>query len=187
MSRNPVQIERDREIITRLIVSGEYISRIPVLLQEETGEKYLLSRPQIHYEVNKIKKDWQTRNESDVDQVKNEQLEKLNAIELEYWRAWRKSTLPRRTRTTKAKLDPDAKNGQTIQEQTQRVEEYPGNPEFLRGVERCIDMRLRLAGLLEDTAANFYQFNFNTPKSDVDKIDPDDVTDVTFTPIESGE
>lgn len=77
------------------------------------------------------------------------ELDRISRLEQEYWEAWEKS----KTDFTqdRTKVSGDVKNGKS--EGSKKIEkittEYvnAGDPRFLQGIERCIDMRVKLLGL----------------------------------------
>ena len=81
-------------------------------------------------------------------------------MERTYWAAWERSCAVAEVRTAKVTRPPDAIGadgtvtpGTTRTETSKREVVQCGNPAFLRGVERCIEKRCKLLGLIVDKIA----------------------------------
>jgi hypothetical protein len=89
------------------------------------------------------------------------EIQKLNAIEREAWKAWDRSCEPRRivTRCRRLRPQPPVAEGQEPPERQilwdeEDVKEEPrhGDPRFLEIIKGCCKMRAELQGLLKDEA-----------------------------------
>src|SRR5262249_34737583 len=78
----------------------------------------------------------------DFHQVKIRELARIDQLEREYWEAWQRSRQDRE-RTVQEKTTAPA--GDRLKAGT-RSEGPDGNPKFLRGVGRCIEMRCKIIG-----------------------------------------
>jgi hypothetical protein len=87
--------------------------------QYDIAQLYGVSQQQISLDLKAIRAQWLESAVRDFDHMRSEQLAKIDAVEAEYWRAWEKS----------------------------RAEDEAGNPQFLTGVERCVQQRCKLFGL----------------------------------------
>ena len=89
-----------------------------------------------------IRRRWREATIRDFDELRSEQVAKIDRVELEYWDAWERSKKPR---TRKGRKE---RSGDTNSDESSVViEERDGNPAWLSGVERCIDRRCKLLGL----------------------------------------
>lgn len=140
--RRPDQIRRDRAIVARLYLQGYTMAEVTRRLNAGTEEDrdYSLSLQQIAYDIGKIREAWLESALVDIDQRKAEELKKLDALEHEYWVAWRRSLQDETTITTESSEDEDGRVKRTVKASS-------GDPRFLQGIERCINRRIELFGL----------------------------------------
>ena len=130
-TRQPAEIERDRRRIAQMYLQG--------MLQSEIGEELELSQPTISNELKLIQKEWFAERINDVHERKMLELAKVDNLELEYWRAWRRS---QRNEETRKEVDTPRGFVSSFQEKGQ-----VGDPSFLQGVQWCINKRCELLGL----------------------------------------
>jgi len=116
------------------------------LTQAEIAQQLNVCRQQIGYDLKALQRRWQDSSLADFNAKKAAELAKMDELERTYWEAWERScqsreiTTQERTQADKSRaLDARFKAGV-------RKEPRDGNPEFLRGVERCIEMRCRIIG-----------------------------------------
>jgi hypothetical protein len=132
--RTDFERDRDRTEIARL-----YLTRIP---HAKIAEMVHLSPGQVNTDLSYIRKEWQKARIRDFDADLNRELARVEALELEYWEAWRASKRPRKHETTQQRQAETVALVVTI-----RTDESEGNPQFLAGVQWCIDRRIKLLGL----------------------------------------
>lgn len=106
---------------------------------------YKISFQQVAKDVQKLLDNWQEEHQRKVDTYLIEQLRKLDHVEHEYWQAWQLS------------------KSETL-----------GNPSYLMGVERCIEKRSKLLGLLREKEISqstpSFEFRLQLPDgTDVDE------------------
>lgn len=93
-----------------------------------------------------LNKRWRESAVRNIDEAKNRELEKLDVLEAEYWKAWeesKKGTARRKEGTMKRK---GAKEN-FLETGESEILSSPGDPKFLDGVARCIKQRAELLGL----------------------------------------
>jgi hypothetical protein len=132
--RTPFEVEHDRTRIAHL-----YLTRIP---QGEIAEQLAMTQQMVSYDLAAIKREWRKARVRDFDADLNRELARVEALELEYWEAWRASKRPRKHETTQQRQAETVALVVTI-----RTDESEGNPQFLAGVQWCIDRRIKLLGL----------------------------------------
>ena len=115
---------------------------------------------QISRDLTAIRKDWRAANIATYDAKIDQEVAKWNLLEMTYWEAWLRSCEDAETRTAKVVKAPDerAEDGTVIPgvartESSKREEGQCGNSSFLQGVERCIEKRCKLLGLVVDKTA----------------------------------
>lgn len=136
--------------------------------QEEIAKKMDMSIASVSKHLSAIRIYWLAIMAADFDQVKSEQLAKIDRLERTAWRAWRRSTRPIATRhvqvernraveykrNEKGEVDktkaPTVKMvvSKEIDDTTERTN--AGDPRFLQIVDNCIERRLKLMGLLDE-------------------------------------
>jgi len=133
--RSPDQIRKDRAGIARLYLEG--------WTQAEIGGKLGLSRQQVGYDLEAIRREWLESSLLDFNAKKAEELARIDKLEREYWSAWEASKKERQTTTTEQTTDAE---GERLRAGI-RTTEQTGDPRYLAGVERCIERRCKLLGL----------------------------------------
>jgi hypothetical protein len=89
-----------------------------------------------------IQAEWQRERLDDFAQAKFRELARIDQLEREYWEAWERSC-QKLEQTLQEKTT--APTGDRLKAGT-RTEGRDGNAEFLRGVERCIELRCKIIG-----------------------------------------
>ena len=137
-TRTPLEREHDLRETGALYLRG--------LTQAEIAQQLNVSRQQIGYDLKALQRRWQDSSLADFNAKKAAELAKMDELERTYWEAWERScqareiTTQERTQGGKSPA-PDSRLKAGV-----RKEPRDGNPEFLRGVERCIEMRCKIIG-----------------------------------------
>lgn len=138
--------QRDRVLITELYCRGFSLGRIAEQLVATyySGPKRItLSPQQIQHDLDIVRADWQQSATVNFDEIRGEQLAKLDAIEQEAWDAWRSSKGEKQESTTEKKT---GENGYE-RAQLRRFHEA-GDARFLDIIQKCIDQRCKILGLI---------------------------------------
>src|SRR4051812_34855355 len=90
--RTDFEREHDRTEIARL-----YLTRIP---QAKIAEMIHLSPAQVNNDLAYVRREWQKARIRDFDADLNRELARVDALEVEYWQAWRDSKQAKRHETT---------------------------------------------------------------------------------------
>ena len=130
-TRTKAQIESDRLDVARYYLEGKW--------QREIAELTGLSQVMVSYDLAAIQKQWRDVPQAELNELKAKELAKIDNLERTYWEAWENSKKSIKSTST-------AKDGEKIKLGT-RSQERNGNPQFLQGVERCVDRRIKLLGL----------------------------------------
>ena len=142
------QILRDRAEIARLYVRGVTQAEIAAMLSGRPGRGYTLTQQMISYDLQRIREAWLALALRDYNEHIAEQLAKLDHLELTYWDAWVASLEGTTAETLTARADKD---GQPRPVQSvYHKQPGRGDPRYLQGVERCIELRCRLLGLFQE-------------------------------------
>lgn len=112
------------------------------LLSEETGHSF--SSGTINKYIKEGVQEWQASKNDMIADHKAIELEKINRLEMEYWEGWERSKLPyENTSETKVK---EGKGAKVTQIKTDKRAMH-GDPRFLEGIHRCVEMRNKLLGI----------------------------------------
>ena len=89
-----------------------------------------LSQPQISRDISTIQRRWRESSLVDINEARQRELERIDALECEYWQAWEASKAGDVARAQVVKFDS------------------AGDPRFLTGVQWCVEQRCKMLGLL---------------------------------------
>ena len=137
-TRAPVQRECDLRETAALYLRG--------LTQAEIAQRLNVSRQQIAYDLKTLQRRWQESALADFHAKKAAELAKVDELERTYWEAWQRSGEAREVTTQERTQGGEGAADDARLKAGVRKEQRDGNPEFLRGVERCIDMRCKILG-----------------------------------------
>src|SRR5262249_54538628 len=137
-TRSPLERERDlRE------TAAPDLRR---LTHNEIAKRLNVSRQQIGYDLKVLQRRWQESALADFNAKKAAELAKVDELERTYWEAWERSCQAREVSTQERTQGGDGRADDGRLKAGVRKEKRDGNPEFLRGVERCIEMRCKILG-----------------------------------------
>jgi len=117
------------------------------LLQVDIAKKLSVSQPTVSNDLKFLHKEWQEDAQRDIDEVKAKELAKIDRLEREHWKAWKRSCEGIEKTTTREKVTAD---GTVITTVTSTIGQT-GDPKFLSGVMSCIEQRLKIFGIYEAT------------------------------------
>jgi hypothetical protein len=137
-TRRPLQRERDLREVAALYLHG--------LAQHEIADRLNVSRQQISYDLKELQKRWQESALADFHAKKAAELAKVDELERTYWEAWDRSCQSREVTSQEKTLTGEGPADEARRKVGFRKEPRDGNPEFLRGVERCIELRCKITG-----------------------------------------
>jgi DNA-binding transcriptional regulator LsrR (DeoR family) len=120
----------------RLKVSEMYLRG---MFQTQIAEELGVNQATISRDLEALRKDWRTNSVDNFDQRVQIELAKTDQLELEYWKAWKRSL--RNAETVIASIGPQGPTS------TRKTVGQSGNPAFLEGVLKCIQKRCDLLGL----------------------------------------
>lgn len=144
-NRKYVIVER-RKRIAELYLKGHY--------QQQIADTVGVSRRQVGKDLEKINEMWQKECVTSIEKAKTRELMKIDKLEQTYWEAWEKSIKDYNQKIEKQKGKPinlDPESPPTIKtdslERTKKEVLNFGNPAYLAGIERCIDLRCKILGI----------------------------------------
>lgn len=133
-TRTKAQREADRTEITRLYCTG--------WRQVDIAAKLGVAQQQISYDLKAIFAQWRKARDGEITAWMNAELAKIDALELEYWEAWRRSCADKKRTAKTARMGTTQDTAATVTEET-----MVGNPAYLAGVQWCIERRCRILGI----------------------------------------
>jgi len=134
VTENEDQREQRLADVARLYLTGQ--------TQAAIGRQLGVSQNQISYDLRIVRERWLASSIRDFDELKAQELAKIDQVEAEFWAAWERSQRVKQVTSTKRKEGKDASTeaGVTKQEQA-------GDPRMLDGVLKCINKRCEILGL----------------------------------------
>lgn len=112
--------------------------------QQQIANAIGISRQQINVDLGKIRDEWRARYSEKVDEFKQEQLAKIDALEAKYWAAWEKSLGDKKINSVSTSQGLLNKPGL---EKTATTESSYGESKYLDGILKCIDRRCKILGI----------------------------------------
>jgi hypothetical protein len=149
MATNKTTGRSGREARLR-VVGARYIAGAS---QAQIAQELGISQQQVSYDLAIVQQRWVERTTMDLDQHRAEELARLDVLEREYWEAWERSKQPaEQTQTdTNDIVDPAAPEIRKtrLERNRRRTQQRDGNPVYLAGIERCIELRCKILGLYQ--------------------------------------
>ncbi len=133
--RTKAQAERDRLQVSRMYNEG--------YIQFEISQKLGISQATVSRDIAFLIAQWQKDGLKNIDEQRTRELMRINKLEREYWEAWEASKAGKKVTHSKDVHEID----RSRQEIGERLEEIPGDPRYLAGVQWCISERCKLLGL----------------------------------------
>ena len=139
IKRSNAQRHKDRLVISDLYLKGNG--------QYQIAEKLGISQATVSRDIKVLIRYWKIMQQKNVDSLKEQELAKINKLEVEAWEAWEKSKTQFRSTTIK-RQGLTKENIETLPaETTVRTEDQCGDPRFLQSVQWCIQRRIEIFGL----------------------------------------
>lgn len=118
--------------------------------QVTIAKKIGVSQPQISKDLQLLYKRWRESSLVDFNEAKQRELQRVDVLEREYWRAWRESR-KQMQRTREASTTGFGANNV---EEIIKEDQY-GDASMMRGVQWCIEQRCKILGLYADININW--------------------------------
>jgi hypothetical protein len=134
MTSSRLQVQQRRTTVARLYLQQRS--------QAEIASAVGVNQGTVSRDLKAIQAEWQQQRLDDFARGKLRELARIDQLEREYWAAWARSCEDREQTLQEKSTTP---TGDRLKAGT-RTEVRDGNPEFLRGVERCIELRCKITG-----------------------------------------
>lgn len=180
--KSPTRLAGERES-DLVLIADRYLHGATIQeMVDELNEirPYQLRPHNIVNDINTIHKRWIASYLVDFDAAKAKELAHIDALEAEYWKAWRKSqdkTEQVDTEQTKDEVGGAEKELRPSYSRTKvrkSTRTTTGEPDYLRGIQWCIEQRCKIFGLLVSNQ------NINVTwrkQAELAGVDPDGVMD----------
>lgn len=133
--RKDTEISARRMKIAKLYLQGWY--------QWDIAKEIGCDQSTVSRNLEAIRKQWKEAAVRDFNEAKEKELAKIDVLEQTYWESWMRSLTEKETTSTKR----TKRDKQTADEASIKKEHRDGNPDFLRGVQWCINKRCEILGL----------------------------------------
>lgn len=143
--RTRFQIENDRQFISDLYLQGLTQDKIAKRINADPEREYTLTQQTISNDIRRLQELWLKSSLRDFNEMKAQELAKVDRLEREYWRGWESSQEDAETIRQEGSKDDDGQAG--INKIVKTAKDQAGDPRFLQGVERCIERRCKILGI----------------------------------------
>lgn len=155
--RTPIQREDDLRRISELYLRG--------WRQVDIAAEIGISQGMVSQDLKLIQKRWRKQTAINLDEAKNKELARIDTLEREYWDAWERS------KGERVRARQNLVANKTVRSATVEKEQLIGNPAFLAGVEKCIEMRCKLLGIYAPTKVDAVTKNIDWTKLTGEQLD----------------
>lgn len=101
-----------------------------------------ITQQQVSQDIKELRRRWREAGIRDINAAQEQELAKIDNLEVEYWRAWERSCAAAVTETKR-----QSKRGEADTKEQQIVtKDQIGDPRFLQGVQWCIERRCKILG-----------------------------------------
>lgn len=127
------------------------------MTQHEIAEELGVSQKTVSRDIERAREEWRDARKLSIDEWKERELRRIDAIERAAWAGWERSLSTKRVQHQESRLgartapakgqavgDPPVTGGSI----KVRQEEQAGNPAFLERVGWCVDQRCKILGLI---------------------------------------
>lgn len=122
------------------------------MTQHEIAEEVGVSQKTVSRDIEAARAEWREARKLSIDEWKERELRRIDAIERAAWAGWERSLSTKRVQHQESRLgarkanagDPPVTGGSI----KVRQEEQAGNPAFLERVGWCVDQRCKILGLI---------------------------------------
>lgn len=146
--RTAEQVEQDREVAMELYLQGYSHQAIANRLNE--GRPYELTRRQISYDIEEVRKRWIEGQREKYDAYVNQELARIDIFEREAWEAWRASggKISEETIIEQLRSIGEDKSPELIVTEIKRhIKDSVGDPRFLEAVFKAQQERRKILGI----------------------------------------
>jgi hypothetical protein len=144
--------EQDLPYVAQLYVRGIPMGEIAEAIEKRHGIGVRCYAYAISEDIVRIRQEWINSSLIEFNERRAIELAHLDQLENEYWKAWKDSCTTKTVSENISQTEQVIVAGQIHNLETTSSKEIisptDGNPLYLQGVERCIDKRCKILGLL---------------------------------------
>ena len=171
--RTDDEILRDRAETATRYLHGETYLQIAQALTARPGNDYAITWEQIKYDMDVVRDEWRDTAKRGAADWIAEQLQKIDQLELNAWRAWDATGQMQTVKTQYARADDKGNPKPTAA--VAQTRQGHGDARYLQTVQWCISERCKLLGLYQPETRNV---NLRTPgAARVEQYNSDDLRD----------
>lgn len=156
--------------------------------QGEIAAKEGVTQATICNDLKHIRKEWLASSLRAFDELKGEELARIDELERVAWDAWRRSQEAEKSQSTKTEVNKGAKGESGVSKAVKQemATTRVGSPKFLDIVFRCIEARVKILGLIKDvTVNNVAIIGLNNLLDQISQEPPPLQIDVGLPPLEA--
>ena len=135
-SKNPTEREDRLRRVSDLYLARQYQSVI--------GERLGISQQQVSYDLRVLRDRWRVDASRQVNERKQEELARIDRLEMEAWNEWERSQSSSNSET---RTEQSGGHGRELQKSTQRIQDRLGDPRYLIAIQWCIQKRVDILGI----------------------------------------
>lgn len=150
--RTEAETEQDLPYIAQLYVRGIPVTEIAQAVEQKRAWEIVCTTDSVKKDITRIRQEWINSSLVEFNERRAMELAHLDTLEAAYWEAWQDSRTTKRVaenviETEQVIIAGEIKNLETTSNK-EIISPGDGNPLYLQGVERCIDKRCKILGLL---------------------------------------
>lgn len=138
--KSPEQLMARRQKVSELYSEGTYS------MAEICGLVGVKSVQTVYSDICWAREQWRTKCSEAIDKLKMRELARIDHLEAEAWKAWKRS-IGIHTKTTKKSGTRPGPQGGAFEEEREEKEKLAGDPRFLDVVSKCIESRRKILGI----------------------------------------
>lgn len=118
--------------------------------QAEIAQSLGVTQVTVSNDLKAVHAEWVKAAVMDMNEFKQRELERIDALERESWKAWIRSCEKAKEKSTKAKATALNQGTPDYFEVTESERELLGDPRYLEIVKNCIDLRCKIMGVYRE-------------------------------------
>lgn len=118
--------------------------------QAEIAQSLGVTQVTVSNDLKAVHAEWVKAAVMDMNEFKQRELERIDALEREAWKAWIRSCEKAKEKSTKAKTTALDRGTPDYFEVTESERELLGDPRYLEIVKSCIDLRCKIMGVYKE-------------------------------------
>lgn len=143
--RTAAQQEADMVIIADMYVRGFTFAEIAQTIEKERG--YRMGIEEVSYDLDLIRREWMQRALANFDEVKSNELAKIDRLEREAWDSLQQSKQDQTSTLTEFYSEKTAEGDRVGKKSVTKKTQGSASVEYMKVIQWCIDKRCKIFGL----------------------------------------